>query len=111
MAFCESYRLEAVRIAAFGKALLDHKLLVDRSVRINYHARKDSAAVPPPEATVNGFRMVDEATFRALPAEAAARFHAEGWTDLVVLHLASQLGWQALVDASAAKASQAVAAA
>ncbi|RTL89865.1 hypothetical protein EJV44_22190 [Ancylobacter aquaticus] len=111
MAFCESYRLEALRIAAFAKALLEHKLLVDRTVRINYHAPKDSTEAPPPEAIINGFRMVDEAAFRALPAEVVAQFHREGWTDLVVLHLASQLGWQTLVEASAPKAAKAAAAA
>lgn len=107
MAFCESYRREAGQIAAFTQALKDHKLLVDRTIKISYSAAirpLASAAAPRAEAVVNGFRTVDEVAFRALPAKVAAQFHAEGWSDLVVLHLASQHGWQSLMEASAATA-------
>jgi len=114
MAFCESYRREAGQIGAFVVALKEHDLLVERTLTINYTTGKDSGAsedASGAQAVVNGFRMVDEAKFRALPEKVAAQFHAKGWTDLVVLHLASQLGWQGLMEASVAAAPETAAAA
>ena len=113
MTFCEAYRREADQIGAFIQALKDHDLLVERTLRVSLTGARDPKATEgsgTAEAVVNGFRTIDEAKFRALPAEVAAQFHAKGWTDLVVLHLSSQLGWQALMAASAATAPEAAAA-
>lgn len=114
MTFCESYRREAIQIGAFIQALKDHDLLLERTLRISYTGAQDPKATEDAataEAVVNGFRTIDEAKFRALPAKVAAQFHANGWTDLVVLHLTSQLGWQALMEASVATAPKTAAAA
>jgi len=109
MAFCESYRREADQTGAFTEALKKHDLLVERALNISYTAAKAPKAgeeAATAEAAVNGFRVVDETKFRALPADVAAQFHAHGWSDLVVLHLASQLGWRALMEASVAATSE-----
>jgi len=100
MAFCESYRKEAAQTGDFTKALKEHDLLVERTLTISFTA--SNAAGEVAEAVVNGFRTVDETKFRALPADVLAQFHARGWTDLVVLHLASQHGWRSLMEASVA---------
>jgi len=105
MAFCETYRREAGQTGDFTAALKDHDLLVEGTLSISYTAAKAPTTVEQAsaaEAVVNGFRMVDEAKFRALPANVVTQFHARGWTDLVVLHLASQLSWRALMEASVA---------
>lgn len=108
IAFCEAYAVEHERTRAFAAALEANGLLVEKSLRIEY-ANPVSGAVSGTDtapaaaaatAEVNGFRLVDEKAFRALSGEALATFHANGWLDLVALHLASQLSWQALVDAS-----------
>lgn len=113
MTFCEAYRKEAGQIAAFIQSLKDHDLLVSRTLRISFKGTHDPQALEgagTAEAVVNGFQTIDEAKFRALPAEVAAQFHANGWTDLVVLHLSSQLGWHALIAASQAAAPETTAA-
>ncbi len=58
-------------------------------------------------STLTGFQLVDEAAFRALPAGVVADFHARGWLGAIVLHLASQLSWQTLLDAQAEEQSAA----
>lgn len=105
MAFCEAYAMEGERTAAFVAALKANDLLVERTVRIRYDglpAPADEAdATPGAHAQVNGFRLVEEEAFRKLPAKTIATFHVNGWNDLVVLHLASQLSWQTLIEVSA----------
>jgi len=93
MAFCHTYAREDARTGAFSAALLAHGLLVDKSAELVF---ADAG-----KAIVTGFRVVEEAAFRALPATTVAEFHANGWLDLIVLHLASQLGWQGLIDTAA----------
>lgn len=93
MALCEAYSTEHARTLAFVQALKDKRLLVPRSAEVSY---ADAG-----RAVVQGFQLVDEAAFRALPAAAVVEFHAKGWLDLIVLHLASQQRWRELVDMSA----------
>lgn len=93
MAFCDAYAVEHERTRRFADALMAHALLADRSVRIN---SPDGA-----EHVVQGFRLIDEASFRALPAEVVAEFHANAWLDLIVLHLASQANWLFLLQRAA----------
>ena len=104
IAFCEAYALEHERTRAFAAALEANGLLVEKSLRIEYAnpvSGTDAApAAAAATAEVNGFRLVDETAFRALSGDTLATFHANGWLDLIALHLASQLSWQALVDAS-----------
>ncbi|MDQ0506626.1 SapC family protein [Xanthobacter agilis] len=96
MAFCDAYALEYERTRAFTAALRAQDLLVERAARIN---RPDGG-----EQVVQGFRLIDEAVFRALPKDVVADFHAKGWLDLIVLHLASQTSWLALLERAEAQA-------
>ncbi|GGF56032.1 SapC family protein [Azorhizobium oxalatiphilum] len=107
IALCEAYTQEHERTAAFAEALKANGLLIEKAVEIRYNdpARAAGGPVEGAAATmqVNGFRIVDEPAFRALPKDVVATFHANGWLDLIVLHLASQLSWQVLVDEAAPK--------
>lgn len=90
IAFCEAYAVEHERTRAFGLALEAANLLVSREAR---------ATLPDgSEKLIQGFRLVDEAAFRALSGETLENFHANGWTDLVILHLASQQSWRGLAN-------------
>lgn len=88
MAFCDAYAREHERTRAFCEALEASKLLAAREARVTL---PDGT-----EKLVHGFRLVDEAAFRALSGPTLETFHASGWTDLIVLHLASQNTWQTL---------------
>ncbi|MQT13471.1 SapC family protein [Rhizobiales bacterium Sp-1] len=96
--FCEAYAIEHERTKAFVAALSEHKLLVERSATIRpAQARNGSeGSKAPADISVGGFRLVDEAAFRALDRSVVADFYARGWLDLIVLHLASQFAWQDL---------------
>ncbi|WP_454918248.1 SapC family protein [Xanthobacter sediminis] len=89
MAFCDAFAVEYEQTRAFAAALAAHGLLVERAARIT---RPQGG-----EHVVQGFRLIDEPAYRALPAEVVADFHARGWLDLIVLHLASQASWHALL--------------
>lgn len=93
MRLCEAYGGDHNRTEAFAKALTENGLLVERTAQMNY--------AEAGQAVVQGFRLVDEVAFRALPAAVVVAFHANGWLDLIVLHLASQASWQNLLEASA----------
>lgn len=93
MAFCDAYGNEHDRTRTFAAALQEHNLLVTKSAEVTY---ADAG-----KALVTGFRVIEEAAFRALSKEVIAAFHANSWLDLIVLHLASQLSWQGLIDLAA----------
>lgn len=101
MALSEAYAAEHEATRSFSAALLEHRLLVPRSaeLRLATSAITATGEVPPVSSTLTGFQLVDEAAFRALPADVVADFHARGWLGAIVLHLASQLSWQTLLDA------------
>ncbi|WP_018391665.1 SapC family protein [Ancylobacter sp. FA202] len=96
MAFCDAYALEHERTRAFSAALVAENLLATREARIVLSGGA--------EKRVQGFRLVDEAAFRSLSSDTLATFHRNGWLDLIILHLASQLAWQGLVERSATPA-------
>lgn len=93
MALCEAYAVDHERTRQFGEALEANGLLVEQTAQVRY---ADESG-----ANVRGFRIVNEQAYRALPADVVVEFHSKGWSDLIVLHLVSQLSWQGLVDASA----------
>lgn len=96
MALCDAYAHEHARSEAFASALKAHNLLTARAVQLNYADAR--------QARVEGFRIIDEQAYRALPSAVVVDFHAKGWLDLIVLHLASQANWQGLVEQSSAAA-------
>ncbi|UHC20000.1 SapC family protein (plasmid) [Methylobacterium currus] len=96
MAFCEAYAAEHAATRDFARALTERGLLVARTAEVQLRA---TGSAPEAERSVlSGFQVVDEAAFRALPAEALGELHARGWLAAIVLHLASQLSWQVLLD-------------
>ncbi|MCP8895387.1 SapC family protein [Shinella daejeonensis] len=98
MAFCNAYHADHAATIAFGRALIEAKLLSP------YHARFQ---LPDgPQHQINGFQSIDEQAFRALPANAVADWHAKGWLDLVTLQLASQRSFQNLLDLNAQRANE-----
>lgn len=99
MALCDAYAADYARTLTFAKALKANGLLVARTAQVNY---ADAG-----RAVVQGFQLVDEAAFRALSGPVVVEFHAKGWLDLIVLHLASQLRWSDLASASSKKRAEA----
>ncbi|WP_018387588.1 SapC family protein [Ancylobacter sp. FA202] len=99
IALCEAYAADHERTRAFAQALKANGLLAARTAQVNY---EDAG-----RAVVQGFQLVDDAAFRALPGPVLAEFHAKGWLDLIVLHLASQQRWRALAAEAAKTRTQA----
>lgn len=93
MAFCNAYHADHAATVAFGRALMEAKLLT------RYHAQFQLS--DGSQHQINGFQSVDEQAFRALPDKTVAEWHAKGWLDLVTLHLASQRSFQNLLDLNA----------
>jgi hypothetical protein len=91
--FCETYLADHNATLAFGKALKVAKILVLNQANITFADGRLH--------TVNGFLVVDEKAFRALPAEIVIDWHKRGWLDLVIMHLASQINWRGLIDRQA----------
>ncbi len=106
MALCHAYASEHEETRHFTAALKAHRLLVPRTVQLRGEAPGKSASNAEPSpviiATLTGFQVVDEAAFQALPAEVVADFHTRGWLATIVLHLASQLSWEAIHDTESA---------
>lgn len=93
ISLCDMFSFHHKRTREFSAAMLEHNLLVERSAEIK---NQDGT-----QGVVNGFRVIDEEAFRALSDELVVEFHAKGWMDMIVLHIASQLSWQGLLDAQA----------
>ncbi|MFE1599975.1 SapC family protein [Methylobacterium sp. ID0610] len=98
MAFCDEFARDHAATQTFAAALVEHGLLAEKAAQVRL---ADTGAADASQLRVEGFRTVDETAFRALPAAVVNEFHDRGWLDLVVLHLASQLSWQVLLDAAA----------
>lgn len=98
MAFCHAFQTDYASTASFGEALLAAQLLEP------YHAE-----LRLPDGTlhkVDGFHVVNEPAFRALPAATVMDWHGRGWLALVALHLASLQSFQTLLDLNAQRANE-----
>jgi hypothetical protein len=85
---CSAWNEGVSMTTAFGNALVESGLL--RPGRI------ELALAGGRKQVIDGYLEVNEAAFRALPAETVTLWHARGWLDLVTLHLASQRNWARL---------------
>lgn len=90
MNFCQAYADDHVTTRAFGAALAEAGLLRQQSINLRFGNGTTGS--------VEGFWQIDEQAYRDLPAEKVLAFHAKGWLDLIVLHLASQFAWQGLAE-------------
>lgn len=91
MAFCRAYDLDAKATTLFGKALVDAGLLASQQAQIQWASSDVSPHV------LNGFMAVEEVPWRSLSTGVLADWHACGWLEPVVLHLASRQNWQTLM--------------
>jgi hypothetical protein len=74
---------------AFGEALAEQGLLIDREAR---------ATLPDGRHyNVNGFKIVDAQKFQAVPDAVVVEWHRKGWLGLVHFHLASLENWGGLL--------------
>lgn len=90
LGFCETFARDYALTQAFAADLAERGLLVDRSADVRF-----------PDGSphrVDGFRVVDENAVRALPDDVVVDWHKRGLLALITLHLASQTGWQPIVD-------------
>ncbi|AJP71149.1 SapC family protein [Sphingomonas hengshuiensis] len=90
IAFCQRFHIDAEATEAFAAALLASDILVER--------RADITLAAGQSLRIEGFRIVDEARFRALEADKVLDWHQKGWLGLVSFHLASLARFESLVS-------------
>lgn len=86
--FCKSYHAAAQQTLAFGKALADSGLLVDREAQINVSGNK--------RINFSGFRIIDEKKFAELDDKTFLEWRSKGWLPFLYAHLFSGAQWQRL---------------
>lgn len=95
LAFCRDYQAHHLLTRAFVEALVTADLLVD-------HRAEVTLAAGGAPLALQGFKVVDEARFKALPDDVFLHWRAQGWLALVYSHLLSIGSWAGLVDRLAA---------
>lgn len=88
--FCRQFQSHNAATAEFVKALVDNDLLVEN--------RADITLTNGQKLGLNGFKIIDEARFNALPAEEFLRWRERGWLHLVYCHFISTSNWAGLID-------------
>jgi hypothetical protein len=90
MNFCAEFNQQSVATTAFAKAVGEANLLKSSRATMQFADRSSFA--------LDGFQIVDEAAFLALPDATVTDWHKKGWLSLVTLHLASQRNWLRFTD-------------
>lgn len=88
--FCRQFQAHHAATAEFVQALVDNDLLVEN--------RADITLLNGDKLSLNGFKVIDEARFNALPAEEFLRWRERGWLHLVYCHFISISNWAGLID-------------
>jgi SapC protein len=88
--FCGALQMDHAATLTFTAALEEQNLLVDNQARAQLPSGRNY--------DLRGFRVVDAKRFQALPDAIVTDWHRKGWLGLVYAHLASQAGWQDLLD-------------
>lgn len=86
--FCKSYHAAAQQTQAFGKALHDAGLLVERAAEIALGDGK--------RLNFAGFRIIDEEKLAKLDDKTFLEFRKNGWLPFIYAHLFSGAQWQRL---------------
>ncbi len=86
--FCKSYHAAAQQTVAFGKALNEAGLLVERQAEIGIGGGK--------RINFSGFRIVDEQKLAQLDDKTFLEWRAKGWLPFIYAHLFSGAQWQRL---------------
>lgn len=94
LAFCDAFEGDAIATRAFGDALKEQGLLVDR--------RADATLPDGRRLGLDGFQIVDTEKFNKLADDVMLDWHKKGWLALVHFHLASLERFQSLLDRQAA---------
>lgn len=90
MTFCHAFHSEHMKTTAFSNALASAGLLTANHAQMQLPNGN--------RYSLDGFMVVEEQAYRALPAETLVEWQANGWLDPVALHLASRQNWQTLLD-------------
>lgn len=85
MEFCRSYHMAARQTQAFGQALLDAGILVDRTAELTLANGQ--------RVSFSGFRIVDEKKFNELPEKTFMEWRAKGYLAGVYAHLFAGMHW------------------
>ena len=91
LAFCRDYQAQHQLTRAFVDALVTADVPVDHRAEVNLAAGGAPLAL-------QGFKVVDETRFQALPDAVFLHWRARGWLPLVYSHLLSVGSWAGLVD-------------
>ena len=86
IAFQSGYR----QAREFTRSLNEKELLVSR--------RTDVTLASGKQAAIDGFLMIDEEKFNALPDDVILDWHKRGWLQLIYFHYQSMSNWGKLVD-------------
>lgn len=95
LAFCRDYQAHHRLTRAFVDALVAADLLVE-------HRAEVTLAAGGAPLALQGFKVVDEARFKALPDAVFLHWREQGWLPLVYSQLLSAGSWAGLVDRLAA---------
>lgn len=88
--FCRQFQAQHAATAEFVKALVDNDLLVEN--------RADITMVSGAKLSLNGFKVIDEARFNALPEAEFLRWRGRGWLHLAYCHFISISNWAGLIE-------------
>ena len=80
---------EEARTTAFARALHDAGLLVASHVQLSLRNGQTQ--------TVQGFSLLDNKAYRALPSATLLYWFSLGWLDAIALQIASQQNWKLLI--------------
>lgn len=98
LTFCQNYQKHHELTAAFLEALDGQHLLVERAADVEI--QRASGAV---RSGLNGFFVIDEARFNALPDSVFLDWRRRGWISAVYAHILSQQHWKTLIALAAAR--------
>lgn len=96
LAFCDAFQGDAMATRAFGDALKEQGLLVDR--------RADATLPDGRTLGLDGFQIVDAGKFGELADDVVLDWHKKGWLALVHFHFASLERFRLLLSRQAAAA-------
>lgn len=93
LAFCEEFQAHLMLTQEFCRAIADRDLLVDQGAQFEFRSGG--------RATIQGFRIIDESKFKALPDDVIAEWRRKGYLPLVFAHFFSMRSWADLLDLAA----------
>ena len=90
LAFCCDFHQQTTIAAAFAAAAKKEGVLVSNQARLGLVSGR--------QVTLQGFQIIDEAKFNALPDDVFLDWRHRGWLPLVYCHFLSMDRWRALAE-------------